>query len=319
MRTTTGLLLASGILAAAALTGCSASGAASSCAPQWPLGGVADAVEVTGAMGGEVSVSFPTPLVQAESSTTAVIEQGDGEIVEEGRTAQATLTIVDGTTGETLTAGTVLSPVDALEPRLTTALECVAVGSRVVAVGPASELIGADYIAENSLGFDPEQTLVYVIDVLGSYLGRANGVDRLPQNGLPTISLAPDGRPGFTFTNSPPPEDLRISVLKEGSGEVLEEGDSVVLNYTGVSWSDREVFDSSWDANAPAVFVAADSTTTEGGLIPGFAQALIGQKVGSQVLVSIPAELAYPEGSGSSLAGQSLLFVFDVLGIQEEG
>ena len=53
--------------------------------------------------------------------------------------------------------------------------------------------------------------------------------------------------------------------------------------------------------------------------MPGFAQALIGQRVGSQVLVSIPAELAYPAGSSSPVAGESLLFVFDVLGILEEG
>lgn len=314
MRTSTGFLLASGLLVSVALTGCTS---AASCTPTWERGGLADEIEVTGDFGGTVAAEFPLPLVQTERATTAVLDEGDGDIVRDGQFTNAVVTIIDAATGDRLDGGTLTRLVGDEAPRLTTAVECAAVGSRVVAVGPASELIGGDYIEENGLGFDPDDTLVYVIDVLGGYLGRANGADRLPQNGLPTISLAPDGRPGFTFTNADAPTDLRISVLKEGAGAVVAEGDTVVLHYTGVSWDTRTVFDSTWESGTPAALLAADGTTTEGGVVPGFAQALIGQRVGSQVLVSIPAELAYPEGSGSSVAGQSLLFVFDVLGIQE--
>ena len=314
MRTSTGFLLASGLLVSVALAGCTTT---SSCTPTWDRGGLADEITVTGDFGGSIAVDFPKPLVQSERATTAVVDEGDGAVVRDGQFANAVVTIVDAATGDLLDGGTLTRLVGDEAPRLTTAVECATVGSRIVAVGPASELIGGDYIEENGLGFDPDATLVYVIDVLGGFLGRADGADRLPQNGLPTISLGPDGRPGFTFTNAAAPTDLRVSVLKEGSGAVVAEGDTVFLHYTGVSWATRTVFDSTWESGTPAALLAADGTTTEGGVVPGFAQALIGQRVGSQVLASIPAELAYPEGSGSAVAGESLLFVFDVLGIQE--
>lgn len=313
MRTSTGFLLASGLLVSVALTGCTT---ASSCTPTWEPGGLAGAVETSGDFGGDVTAEFPLPLVQG-SATTAVVDAGDGERVSAGQFANAVVTILDGATGTKVDGGSLTQLVGDEAPRLTTAIECATVGSRIVAVGPASELIGAEFIEANGLSFAPTDTLVYVIDVLDAFLGRADGADRLPQNGLPTISLAPDGRPGFTFTNAPAPTDLRVSVLKEGAGATVAEGDTVVMHYTGVSWETRAVFDSTWESGTPAALLAADGTTVEGGVVPGFAQALIGQTVGSQVLVSIPAELAYPEGSSTAVAGQSLLFVFDVLGIQE--
>ena len=312
MRTSTGFLLASGLLVSVALTGCTT---ASSCAPTWSAGGLADAVSVTGSFGGTVEATFPLPLVQS-TATTAIIEAGEGERVAKGEFANAVVTIIDAATGTQIDGGTVTQQVNDVAPRLTTAIECAPIGSRIVAVGPASELIGSDFIEANALSFGPTDTLVYVIDVVDAFLGRANGADRLPQNGLPTISLAPDGRPGFTFTNAAPPADLRVSVLKEGTGATVAEGDTVVMHYTGVSWETRTVFDTTWEAGVPASLLAADGTVVEGGVVPGFAQALIGQTVGSQVLVSIPAELAYPEGSSTAVAGQALLFVFDVLGIQ---
>ena len=58
------------------------------------------------------------------------------------------------------------------------------------------------------------------------------------------------------------------------------------MHYTGVKWSDGTVFDSSWEAGAPATF----ATT---GVVEGFKQALEGQTVGSQVLVVIPPAFGY--------------------------
>ncbi len=60
------------------------------------------------------------------------------------------------------------------------------------------------------------------------------------------------------------------------------------MHYTGVLWDSKEVFDSSWERSEPAEFVAADGSKTQGGVIPGFAKALIGQTVGSQIVAVIP-------------------------------
>ncbi len=48
----------------------------------------------------------------------------------------------------------------------------------------------------------------------------------------------------------------------------------------------------------------------------GFAQALKGQTVGSQILVVIPPSLGYGDKTTSSIpAGSTLVFVIDVLGV----
>ncbi|MGO1630249.1 MAG: FKBP-type peptidyl-prolyl cis-trans isomerase, partial [Microbacterium sp.] len=78
--------------------------------------------------------------------------------------------------------------------------------------------------------------------------------------------------------------------------------------YTGVTWDERTVFDSSWDRGA-ATFEMAN-------LIPGFTQGLTGQTVGSQVLIVVPPELGYgDQASGAVPAGATLVFVVDILGI----
>jgi peptidylprolyl isomerase len=56
------------------------------------------------------------------------------------------------------------------------------------------------------------------------------------------------------------------------------------------------------------------------GVIEGFAAAIVGQRVGSQVLVSIPPVYGYGEagdGNTSPLAGQTLVFLIDIVSVDE--
>ena len=87
-------------------------------------------------------------------------------------------------------------------------------------------------------------------------------------------------------------------------------GDTVRIHYTG-TLKDGSVFDSSWEAGTPASF----QTT---GVVDGFRQALEGQTVGSQVVVVIPPAAGYGEegSSDNELAGETLVFVVDILGTQ---
>ena len=87
-------------------------------------------------------------------------------------------------------------------------------------------------------------------------------------------------------------------------------GDTVLVHYTGVKWSDGTVFDSSWERGAPASF----ATT---GVVEGFQQALEGQTVGSQVLVVDPAGVRLRRaGRDHELQDETLVFVVDILGTQ---
>jgi peptidylprolyl isomerase len=142
------------------------------------------------------------------------------------------------------------------------------------------------------------------------YLPAANGVPQYNDRpGMPTVVLAPDGTPGIIVPDAEPPADLAVEVLKRGDGPAVSEGDSIRIHYTGVTWADRKVFDSTWEKGA-------STAVTLEGVVPGFAQALDGATVGSQLLVVIPPELGYgDDGSGSIPGGATLVFVIDVLGV----
>lgn len=88
----------------------------------------------------------------------------------------------------------------------------------------------------------------------------------------------------------------------------MQAGGSVTVHYTGVLWSDGTVFDSSWSRKSPATF-------SLNGVVPGFAQALEGQTVGSQIVAIIPPELGYgDQDNGTIPSGSTLVFVIDILG-----
>jgi len=314
VRKTAGLVAATGLLLA--LTAC-ASGQAAACDPEWPEGGLADTVEVDGEFGAtDLEVSLLDPLV-ATSTSVAILDRGDGELVRPDRNILGTLTILDAS-GTTLASERLVLHNSGEEPNYFVATQCAPLGSRVAAVGPANELVGADFLERNALPLAPDETMVYVIDIEAQFLTRADGAWQWPQSGLPLVSLAPDGRPGLTFSGGDAPDELRVAVLKQGDGDAVEAGDRVLMRYTGVSWQNETVFDSTWDDMTPTILEITDMSTSEdgSGLVPGFAQGIIGQRVGSQVLLAIPPEFGYPEGSSSPVAADdTMVFVVDILGI----
>ena len=75
-------------------------------------------------------------------------------------------------------------------------------------------------------------------------------------------------------------------------------------------WSSHEVFDTSWDSQPASLSLDA--------VVPGFAEAVQGATVGSQLLVVIPPDLGYGDtAQGAIPAGSTLVFVIDVLGLDQ--
>ena len=127
---------------------------------------------------------------------------------------------------------------------------------------------------------------------------------------MPTDVRAPDGRPGVIIPDAAAPDELVVQTLIEGDGEVVEAGDTVRVHYTGLTWADREVFDSTWETTPAALSLDE--------VVPGFSAALEGQTVGSQVLAGIPPDQGYgDQASGAIPAGSTLVFVIDILGVDE--
>ncbi|MCY7413659.1 MAG: FKBP-type peptidyl-prolyl cis-trans isomerase [Salinibacterium sp.] len=314
------IVLAAGVLVSvSACTGAPFAGSA--CTPAFASGSASDLVSAEGPFGADPKATFPTPLI-AEETQVSTIEAAEGEPLAAGQIVDFQVTVLDARNGEVLTASS-YDPAQPVRRSITPSTDvlgevtqCATVGSRIATSTSVQSMFGDTDLSEFDLS--AEDTLVVVIDIENAFLGRANGADQLARSGFPSISLAPNGQPGFTIPNEPAPTELLITALKLGAGSVVEEGDQVVLQYTGVLWDTRTVFDSSWERGAPATFLAVSSATDPGGIVPGLAEALIGQRVGSQILAVIPPKFGYEPGQAPTTVpdGSTTVFVFDILGIQ---
>ncbi|MFM7014417.1 MAG: FKBP-type peptidyl-prolyl cis-trans isomerase [Actinomycetota bacterium] len=306
-------LVSTTLLLAATLTGCAAS-VDYACEP-YSEGDQVKSVNVEGELGAVPEVSFPSPINPTAGQTRTVIE-GEGPTYTGRNYIEFEFAAYNGGTGEVLqeTSFDGSEPLGGFfnageTPNFCSALAGARTGSRIVTIIPPAEAHEGNGIPE--LGIGANDSLVLVFDIVKVYLAKATGQSQLPQAGFPSVVTTPEGIPGVTMPKTDAPTELKIAQLIKGEGEVIEEGQKVTLHYSGFLWSDGSKFDSSWDSGRPVQF-----DMVEGGLIPGFLNAVIGQPIGSQVIAVIPPDQAYgDQGSGSIPPGSTLVFVIDILGV----
>ncbi|GMA30522.1 FKBP-type peptidyl-prolyl cis-trans isomerase [Litorihabitans aurantiacus] len=128
---------------------------------------------------------------------------------------------------------------------------------------------------------------------------------------LPSASGSFGDKPVLEFPDGGAPAELAVAVLEQGTGEEVQAGQSIDVNYYGQVWNGR-MFDNSYDRGSSIQFPIG-----VGAVIAGWDDALVGKQIGSRVLVSIPPHLGYGE-RGMPAAGiggtDTLVFVVDILG-----
>jgi len=132
-------------------------------------------------------------------------------------------------------------------------------------------------------------------------------------NVKPPTCAGPDGS-DTDLTKKPtvPVPDKKASALTcrdlvVGTGKEVKPGDSVTVQYVGVSQSTGKQFDASWDRDQP--FTA----NLAGGVIEGWIKGIPGMKVGGRRLLVIPADEGYgAQGNGGIAPNETLVFVVDV-------
>jgi len=127
---------------------------------------------------------------------------------------------------------------------------------------------------------------------------------------LPTATGAFGDKPELTFPEGAAPADLQVQVLSQGSGSLVEAGDDLEVHYLGQSWAGH-VFDNSYDRGASISFPIG-----VGAVIGGWDEGLVGQAIGSRVLLSIPAHLGYGDRGvpqAGIKGGDTLVFVVDIV------
>jgi peptidylprolyl isomerase len=279
---------------------------------------VLDGVTVTGEFGVSAELTFEQPF-SVDETVRRVLSEGDGAELVDGITITFAYTALNGRDASVFDTsyGTGTTPSAGLEvaqiiPGIVKGLLGTHAGDRVlVAIPPADAFGPQGGIAE--AGIEADDTILFLVDVLDARfpLERAEGEPVDPVEGLPTVELDDTGAPTITVPAGDPPAELVAQPLIVGDGAVVEAGQTLTVHYTGVIYATGVVFDSSWESGSPANF-----SIGVGGVIPGWDAGLVGQTVGSQVLLVIPPDQGYGE-AGQPSAGISgtdtLVFVVDIL------
>ncbi len=304
------------LIAGPALAGCGSS------APPSPNA----AVTAKGSFGASPSVTIPN---QEPGSTLAVktLIQGNGATIKKSDLVLTNYTIYvwNGTTnkllGSTYSSSPQVLPATLL-PGIQSAVTGKKLGSRVLAVIPPRQGYGSS--GNSRLGVTGSDTLVFVMDLIQKYASgtvSASGTNVSSGGGsLPSVSATRGSAPKVTIPKGvTAPKTLVTKTLIKGSGPVVTTGQYVVVQYTGVNWRTGQVFDSSWQRGQPLSF-RIGATPSE--VIPGWDKGLVGQTVGSRVLLVIPPADAYGS-AGQSQAGikgtDTLVFVVDIISAVSHG
>ncbi|OJV78827.1 MAG: hypothetical protein BGO37_00150 [Cellulomonas sp. 73-92] len=263
------------------------------------------AITVSGAAGAKPTVTLPSTPFSVTAGVARTVSQGTGEAVAQGNLVTLHILELSGVTGGELSSTwadgaplVTLADPGSLFGQLYQELVTARVGARLVVAAPQGD---------STL----PMTIVDVVDVVAArpVPARASGAPVAPVVGLPTVTLDGTGKPALTAATGPAPTGLVAQPLVQGTGPKVASGQTVVVNYTGWLW-DGTKFDSSWDRGAPY----AVQKIGQAQVIDGWNQGLVGQTVGSQVLLVVPPNLGYgATAQGSIPASSTLVFVVDIL------
>jgi FKBP-type peptidyl-prolyl cis-trans isomerase len=308
-------LIALPLLTCAVLVGCSSSKPAAKAPPDKTN----LAVMATGAFGMSPKVTIPKAKADNQLTVKTLIKGGGAALTQsDSLAANFVLYFWNGATS-TLKANTYTSNPAVIGgtmlPGLESALIGKKAGSRVLAVIPPADGYGANGDAE--LGITKSTTLVFVIDVIGVYSNKASAAGTQLSNGgggLPTVTAKAGSAPVVTVdTKATPPTTLQVKTLIKGSGAKLAKGQYVVAQYVGYIWRTGKSFGSSWTSSTPFGFVLGAKPEQ---VIPAWDTGLVGQTVGSRVMLVVPPKDGYGKAGASSVGikgTDTLVFVVDIL------
>ena len=276
-----------------------------------------DAVTVTTAKGVPTLTlkSKPFSVTKTESK---VITEGKGTQVKPSDVISADYLMVDGANDKQLDSSYGKTPASmdlgqgSLLPGLTKSIVGQKVGSRLLIAMTPADAFGPQGNAQ--IGAGAKDTILALLDIKGTTtpLKQATGTAVPPKAGLPTVKITPGKPATITVPKTAAPTTLVAQPLIKGTGPVVTKGQTIKAIYTGVIWATGKEFDSS----AGRGDGTAQFQIGVGGVIPGWDKSLVGQHVGSRLLLVIPPADGYG-AAGQKDAGikgtDTLVFVVDIL------
>ncbi|WP_424211914.1 FKBP-type peptidyl-prolyl cis-trans isomerase [Streptomyces sp. BI20] len=280
----------------------------------------AEKISVAGAFGEKPTVGISSPVTPPELDVKTVIT-GDGKPVESGdfiSVEYAMYSLGDGReVGNSFAAAEFplffqagdTGPGRPPEAFLK-AVEGAAEGSRLQVSTPAESLYGDR--GNKRFGVKPDEPVLLVLDVVKNYAKRVQVDGRLVERGDAgnPIVTAGASEPDVRIPEGAPPREYRSEVIVEGSGKPVGSMDQIQVHYAGYAWEAGKKFDSSWEFNHPLPVPMWEpvSQWTE-----GWSEGLIGKRVGSRVLLTIPPEKGYGKNPPRDCPEDAtLVFVVDI-------
>ena len=259
------------------------------------------------------TMTFKTKPLSVKVTTAKVVTAGKGARLAKDSLITFNYSVFNGKDGKQVETNYGKKPVgidlSSALPGLVKGLSGQQVGARVlIAIPPADAFQGA---AQPGVG--AADTIFFIVDVLSlsSPLKTAAGDPVKPPAGLPTVKVDGKGVPVVTVPKTPPSTKLVVQVLIKGNGQTVKNGESLTAAYTGLVYGTGKVFDSSYTSGN-----LLRKPVGVGQLVPGFDKGIVGQTVGSRVLLVLPPAEGYGT-AGNAQAGikgtDTIVFVVDIL------
>lgn len=256
--------------------------------------------------------------VTVDGIATRVLTDGDGAKVKKGDLVEVRYGLYNGKDGKVLDSsfesGT--STLLTLDPEVTVkgfvdGLVGQTVGSRILVGLGGKGAFGEQVLTQ--LGLKKGDTVVVLFDVQRVVPTSASGSAQEVPGTVPQIKFddkdVPTGFVGDAAGVAPTAEE-KAYVAIQGDGAEVKSGQSITVQYVGQVYPNGSVFDSSWTRGAPATF-----SIGTGQVIPCWDDLLVGQKLGTRVILTCPADKAYgDQGQGDAIKpGDTLIFAVDLL------
>jgi len=272
-----------------------------------------DGIDATGGFGDSPDVTVPAPWA-IDSTQTKILVQGDGMTVSQLGWVQVNYYGVNARTGdmfqESYSSGSPVSfALNGVVPGFQKGLAGQKVGTRLIVAMPGAD--GYDAAGGNSdAGIQVGDTLVFVIDILRTQYTQPTGTPVTPTDtSLPTVSGDVTAPTISIPQNATPPTSLVVQPLITGPDPTLtvQSSDSIVVDYAEYVWSTGTMIRQTYGFS-PLNGALSDT-------LPGWQQALVGQPMGSRLLLVLPPNLAYPQGYSKFgiPSGATMVYVIDIL------
>ena len=307
-------LLPAALLLAPLLAACTTQAVPASADGCVAPGSASEAISVSGEFGAALELDAATPIT-SDALQRSVLQAGAGETIAAGDVFVGRLNIFVGSTGDPYAQDPTRMVFDTQElaPWYFDTIRCGHAGERIASVVPAVDMLGEGGGAP--AGIADDDTMVVVVDlraVLSAGSGQAEGAPQELPAGIPGLVLDADGAPAATLG----PEvaaatEPAAAAAIVGTGARVRATDTVLVHSRTVIARTGEIVEDTW-GTGPISLPLPEA-------LPGLRDGIVGQTVGSRLVIVLPPGAGYTPTDLEALGYQANDVMVSVVDLLDAG